>query len=335
MRKIRYSTILKIGLVALACLVIVVASSFVWLYLSGRTYVRMSDLITAISTFAIALLTLAYVLTTSRQLSTMQQQLREMKRSRELMSQPLPIVTTSRFILEKPRAFYSPPEESYQGQSRYHVECKVQNHGSSPGVSIHVCACLVIAENDKQKVFHSSAEYVEVIAEKTQLKDSDTFAISFMFVEDDSALVIDAIRSQHPKDVPVLKICTVYKNVLGGAFGCRQTFEIFPKSREQDEIMKNWHSEICNFRIKFKHEIGQLKRIAGKNETEWEKLFEQIKAEYSSKIKGGDQDVVYWQVPGKLWIGAISEKQYQRIVSGRHYAQFMPEPDHCLIEEQK
>ncbi|MCJ7673604.1 MAG: hypothetical protein MUO33_00450 [Sedimentisphaerales bacterium] len=257
-----------------------------------------------------------------------------MKRTRELMSQPLALVTPIRFSLEKPRAFYSPPEKSYTGISRYHVECNVQNYGSSPSVSIHVCVCLVIPCKEKPKVFHCAAEYIAVLAEKSSLKNFDTFKTSFMFSTDEDGSVINAVRSPHPKDVPVLKICTVYKNLLGASFGCRQTFQIFPKSSDQDTILKNWHSRVSTFAIAFKHEIEQMKRIIDKNEEEWDTFFEKIESDYSSKVEGEDQDLMCVQIPGVFKIEAISEEQYKKVRSGGYYGQFMPEPDHCLIEDQ-
>ncbi|MDH5186106.1 MAG: hypothetical protein OEW70_03475, partial [candidate division WOR-3 bacterium] len=100
--------------------------------------------ISAISSLMIALLTLVYVITTNRQLRAMRAQLFEMKRSREISTQPLPLVVLKDMYLEKPRVYYSPPEKECAGISRYILECSVSNFGSSPAVCVHMCACIHI-----------------------------------------------------------------------------------------------------------------------------------------------------------------------------------------------
>ncbi|MFN9245084.1 MAG: hypothetical protein ACK6DG_14085, partial [Cyanobacteriota bacterium] len=92
-----------------------------------------------VSTLAVALLTVAYVLTTSDQLSVMHAQLDQMRRSRDFEAQPLPIVEIERVKLEKPRFFYTPPEDSYSALTRTFVYLRLRNSGTHPAVNV-ICS---------------------------------------------------------------------------------------------------------------------------------------------------------------------------------------------------
>jgi hypothetical protein len=318
--------------VLIACLIILLVFFLIY-YAINPNKTNILEFIMATSTFMIALLTLAYVMTTSRQLTAMRQQLQEMKKSRELISQPLPIPIPSKVFIEKPRAYYSPPDKKYNGISRYHVECEVNNHGTSPAVSIHLCSCLNVNINGKTKSFRSSLEYIDVSPEKSHMAAADKNAPSFMFVEDESAIVIDALRSQDPRNAPLLRICTVYKNVLGASFVCRQSFQLFRETNEQEEILKKWQSQITTFSSTFKHEIEELKRLADKDSKGWDSLFKEMKETYTKMLEGEDQNIRAIQAPGAFKTETITEEQYKTFTQSGLHGQFMLMPTHCLVDE--
>lgn len=308
-----------------ACAAALFAGVLAGFWARGETDARLPESVGAFSALAMAFLTLAYVITTSRQLGAMQAQLQEMKRSRELTSQPVLLATPTRFRLEKPRTYYSPPEKGYSGASRYHAECKIANCGSSAAVSIHSCACLILPGRKKEGVFHARAEYIEALSEQSSSEAAS--ALSFMFSEDDNAWAIDAMRSQHPRDLPILRLCTVYKNLLGACFGARRSFQVVLKEQDQDSFLKDWHSQISTFSSRFKHEIARMREVCDSDRQRWAELFDKVKADYSSQVGGEDQDVRCIPVPGAFGIEPITEEQYQTVVSLEGYGHYVPRPD--------
>jgi len=290
------------------------------------------DFISPISTLVIAFLTLAYVITTNRQLSTMRGQLTEMKKSRELISQPLPIVTPHSFHLEKPRFYFSPPEKEYSGPSRYRLDCTISNHSSSPAVNVHVCACINAGEKDDIHLLKSSANYFNVIPEKTTLKPNNSDFPHFLFVTDDEARLIDGLCSFDPRKSPELQICTVYKNILGASFYCKQRFTLVLKNEEQNEILKNWFSNVSTFKKVFKNEIDLLNQLRENNRSKWDEKFEELKSDYAGKIESDDQEIDWHYIPGFFKISNISQDEYKSAVNCSHYGQVIKPSHRCWAE---
>lgn len=293
-----------------------------------------TDYISSLAALTIVFLTAAYVFITSRQLETMGSQLKEMKRSREHTSQPLVLVKPLDVYLEKPRLFYNPPEKRYSGGSRLCIGCSVSNLGNSPAVSLDVCACLSIPHKKGDSVeFTTCAEHIDVLP--VIHSNASPENISFMFCEDDNAEIINAIRQNIPMEAPILKICAVYKNVLGACFACRQRLQLFYDRDTQDDTLKNWHCQISAFPSMLKREIEQMRRLRKKNEEAWETLFSESKQKYESTLIGEDQKLKPVRVPNSFTTFVISEQKYESIVSKSRYGQFLPGTDVCIVENHQ
>ena len=281
--------------------------------------VLFSDYITAVATLAIALLTTAYVLTNTNQLSTMRRQLSEMKRSREISAQPLPLVNPTEVSLEKPTVFYSPPEKEYSGLSRYHVTCTAANHGSSPAVCIHVCACIHLGSDGNDHGHLAAARFFNVLPGSPSGAEPKEQKLSFMFTDDDKGEFLDALRSAKPRELPRLQICTAYKNVIGGAFYCRQRYALFVKDEAHDEILKNWYTNVSSFAATYRNDIESLRKQYDRNPDAWNEAFDQLKEGYANRISGDDVTIAWHLIPQHFSIRPISEEKYESIVGPGRY----------------
>jgi hypothetical protein len=295
--------------------ILIVCFFFFYLFASGYF---LPEYISAFSAFAVALLTTIYVFTTNRQLSVMQQQLNEMKRNREIMAQPLPLITPIQIVLQKPRLYYSPPEE-YSGISRYHMKCEVNNVGSSPAICIHACACIHIGQDSNEKSFHSAAEFVNLVTGKLEEGCNCERIISFMFIDDRKAELLDSLRNSDFNKLPKVQICTVYKNLIGGFFSFKQRYALTIGSGLQDSIMKNWYSQISTFEIVCKNELVELRRLRDSNPDKWNSLFERLQETFSNQFEGEDQFLKWHIIPKKFSIHPATEEEYSRIASKFSY----------------
>jgi len=292
-----------------------------------------SDYVTGLASISIVFLTAAYVFITSRQLAAMKDQLDEMKRSREHTSQPIPFITPYNLFLEKPRLYFSPPEKEYAGHSRLHIECEVSNPGNAPALSVNVCACLMLQKSDEKHCgsFKTTMEYIDLLS--VVKADDKNRMISFMFPDDHSGEIINAIRASRTDKSPILRICAAYKNMLGACFACRQAFQLFYHKDEQDEVLENWQCQISAFGSMLKNEIKQMNKLYGKNDEGWDKLFKKTKKKYEATIKGKDQKLIAIQIPKGFTAFSISEARYKNMLSKSYYGQFLPAKDECIAED--
>lgn len=301
---------------------------------SSEQTLKPTDYVSCLASISIVFLTAAYVFVTSRQLETMKSQLLEMKTSREHTSQPIPFITPSKLYLERPRLFYSPPEKEYSGHSRFHIDCEAINPGNAPALSVNICACVMMQQKEEKScgALKSAVEYLDILPfSEKPITDKK---ISFMFSDDRKAELIDAIRACRPDKAPVLRMCVVYKNMLGACFACRQAFQLFYDTDEQDQVLENWQSQITAFDSSLKKEIFQLNKLQGKDIRAWNELFDEAKKKYEALIVGEDQKIIAVQIPTSFTALTISESRYMKFLSKSHYGQYMPAQDECLAHSK-
>jgi len=120
---------------------------------------------------------------------------------------------------------------------------------------------------------------------------------------------------------------------IGASFVCRQSFQLFRETNEQEEILKKWQSQITTFSSTFKHEIEELKRLADKDSKGWDSLFKEMKETYTKMLEGEDQNIRAIQAPGAFKTETITEEQYKTFTQSGLHGQFMLMPTHCLVDE--
>jgi hypothetical protein len=304
----------KSALVILGGLILLIFVGVIW-----KHYKADLDLITyvsGVSTLAVALLTVAYVVTTNNQLSMMGRQLDEMRKAREYQAQPLPILREVEFHIEKPRFFYTPPEDSYNAYSRATGKFRVRNEGTHPAINIALTARLRIPSPNKKNTFGGASRLVEVIAEGGSYPPTEGKYESFLFTEDHNAELIATIREKDIKNPPLFRIRSVFRNTLGACYASTSLFMLYLKKAEDDVILKNWHASIVAFTAKYKTELDQLSKLKKRDEKEWGRIFEQVKEGFAAQLEGPEKlQLACVAVPMTFAVELLSKEQYDQEIA--------------------
>ena len=126
-----------------------------------------------LATIIIALLTGMYVLTTTRQLDVMGKQLNEMEFSRNLQTQPLPIIENIECYTESPRVFHQGGRKIVVS-NRIHLKGNIENIGIGSAVSIDVIPEL-ICKYPNGTIIKTSSERFDFIKEKESCEYNELF----------------------------------------------------------------------------------------------------------------------------------------------------------------
>jgi len=240
---------------------------------------NMIELLSAGSTYAVALLTVAYVLTTSKQLDVMANQLEEAKRDRELQNQPLPLIYEVKMLLEKPDFYYTPPshpKDPYSAKSRYIVEFNLKNIGNFPALCVDISAQIIVPKNNDVIRLNASASLrIDALEPSQIIKYDVTSEEGLLFSGDDDYSVLNALIETELEKYPQLLLKVYYRNLLGGCFIVSNVYALYPEE-DNDPVLKNWITQISSFSIQYKNELNTLKRIEGTNQEQWTELFDKL-----------------------------------------------------------
>ncbi len=251
------------------------------------------------------------------------EQISEMRKEHELSLQPVIIFLDPQFVIEKPRLFYSPPEDEYSIISRFRFRLDAQNISSAVAVNI-VCTGLAKSyDNQIALVEEASSKRINVL--------SDNFEkIDFMFLEKKNGVVFDCLRDGHVSMIPQIELETVFLNTTGGAFRMRRAFLVFPIDEELEDI-KRWHSIVASANADYKEYIRNLKRD---NDQE---LFTQLKEKIDQR--GGEKEEVLInckELDECFTYEPITIEEYKKIVGSRHFSRFVGYGvDECKVSANK
>ena len=283
--------------------------------------------LSGVSSFIIAMLTIAYVYINSKQQQIMTKQLREMEKDRELQSQPLPCIKNIDMYIEKPKFYYTPPNQDtdpYSMHSRYRVLINLQNISNYPAVSVDVIAKIIVPRKDSNNItLSSTAIRIQTLSENQCFPD-ENHDDSFLFPEDFSGDFISSIRENRHDLLPILKINILYRNIIGGAFIISQHYNIYPKNEDQDKLINNWLVEIKSFKIKFKSEIEIMKATREINRDKWDLLHQEIKDKLNDSLISEDENtkdnyLFLWPIPGAFYIKNIDKNTYDEYIKELGY----------------
>jgi hypothetical protein len=182
-----------------------------------------------------------------------------------------------------------------------------------------VCACIHADFADRSLNLKSTAEFINTLPGTPLGKKESEEHISFMFTSDFKAGLLDALRSSKLKDLPQMQICTAYKNVVGGAFYCRQRFHLLITKHEHDEMLKNWFTQVSTFDSVYKNELKQLDGIDDAHSDRWNTVFEKTKHLFEEKITGDDIKIQWRLVPELFSVNPIDQNSYKDVICQRSY----------------
>ena len=282
--------------------------------------------VSGISSFFVAILTVLYVYTTSKQIEVANEQLAEMKQDRIVHDQPLIEVKNEAFSIERPRFFYTPPEDKYSFQARYNFSLEIINSSQYAAVSVDVNARLLVRENDTYYALQSSTRRINILPSQRHEK------ISFGFAGDEITRLFESLRALQTDFLPKIEIFIYYKNLSGGCFKSKKVGHLVPKEEIENDL-KLWHSKINSAYIDEKENIILLTQMKKDRKMEaWNELFEKIKSTFDRQL-GDEKKIVieFLDIPEKFLLKSISNKEFEEEILTHgfpHYVHKLPNCKH-------
>ncbi len=298
-----------------------------------------NDLMTYISgsaTFVIALLTILYVYVTSGQLDVMSAQLNEMRVERQVQSQPLPWIKKVVLEIEKPRLFYTPPDNSHVVLSRCYVKVELINAGTSPAVCVDVSANIRIRKGEEDVNLSSTSLNIPALERGQGWPHRKNQKDWFLFTEEGDKL-INSLLSGKVLEYPLITLKATYKNILGGCFVACYEYRIFPVLVEKDVsvesaenesveekievngILTNWLSVVSTFKIKYRAELQELVQLKEKKSDKWDELFDKTKKRVAESVPEEDLVLDTELLPGSFYVNNIDEDEYRKLTKDIKY----------------
>lgn len=271
------------------------------------------EILSGISTYAVALFTAIYAYLSSRQVE-------EIVKQRELQYQPLPWIVEIKPRIEKPKVFYALKNQLIF-YSRYFFHFKLKNLGDHPAVNIDLSGTLLIYTEKGIKKCSSASIKVNALEEKQSYPDTES--CSLMFNGDYSGDLIKSLLSEDIDKFPQLSLKLLYKNIIGGCFLITNLYTIYPLYNHKDckmheGILKNWIGLIRALPVQFEKELinpdGKFENcsfIPG-SESQHDKYLKE-------NLIGDDIKLEAVPILGKLNIQSITNYEYNKLLSDMYY----------------
>ena len=126
------------------------------------------DIVLSILSFLLAAISVVTVIITLKQNKKMIEnnslQLKEMQEEYRLSIQPLLEFQNAGFCLDRPRFFYSPPEDKYTFLSRYRFKTELKNISQVPAICIDVTAILYVFRDNDRKALKTITRRISAIS---------------------------------------------------------------------------------------------------------------------------------------------------------------------------
>lgn len=252
-------------------------------------------------------------------------QLEEMREEHRLSSQPVLELEAGKFFLERPRLFYTPPEDSYDYISRYHYETTLKNVSQATAICIDICAELIVPIENQELRLSAASVRQNVLPYGERTSDID-----IRFSQDNKAYLYEALRVTYAKELPRLKVKVVYKNTCGGYFLQENLYVLVPHDEDGVSI-RNWHTNIISAPIEGKDALSALKRIPkGKD---WEELFELSKRTFDLHLTDPEKariSIELREIPEKYNFRALEKTEYEKEISEHGYSKFVYKRPECM-----
>lgn len=277
------------------------------------------DTIGAISSFFVALLTVIYVYTTSKQLDFMKQQLNQMQQEQRMNEQPILDLVSSEFKIERPRFYYTPPEDEYSYLARYFFSVHLNNISNYPAVFVDLSAQLIVKENGTELYLDTSSKRLNVIP-----ANSVSDKVQIMFVGDSEHKIMSALRSYSAENLPKLKIVVYYKSLSGANYQLTHTYwlDLKKDNNESFDVLRNWHTTLVSAPIEEKEILERLKKAPiGKAR---DQVFEISKELFDKKLMGNDALLLHMpEIPKGFSLKIISDDEFNHAIESHRYGRYI------------
>lgn len=293
------------------------------------------NIILSILSFVLAAISVITVIITLQQNKKMiennSQQLKEMQEEYRLSIQPLLEFQNVEFQLERPRFFYSPPEDEYAFLSRYQFKVDLKNISQVPAICIDATAVLYVFRNDDRKALKTITRRISAIP-----GNNEKATVEVMFAGDSIHLLYEALRERLTKYLPQIKVMATYKNACGGCFLCEKTF-ILTLSEEDETMARAWHTAMSSEKIRTKEVIRELQSAHGVDDAKWDFLFEDEEKAFDERL--GNLEVKELnlncrEIAERYNFKALSKEEYEKYNRDYHYGQFVYKQSQCLVKKK-
>lgn len=315
--------------------VLFAAGLFLIIYSVASSEFNPITYLSAGSTFIIAFLTAAYVLTTTKQLDVMSNQLDEMKKNRELESQPLPWISEYKFIVERPRVFYTPPDppdKRCEAHAMFHAKVRTRNIGNSTAICVDVLSKVHIPEEDDYTHIESGPFRVDTLEEKQDFPQDDGYGIvNYSSEPEEERLLLSSLRESNSRKLPRVHFYIYYRNILGTCFKVYFDCLLLPKDKHQDETLGKWLTRLTSFSIENKRELDRIKQ-PNRDEATRHAIFESIKGSFEQTIEGDDIELGVRPIPGSFQVTPIDVDEYEGVMGSVGRGVPIPPSGGCIHE---
>lgn len=275
--------------------------------------------LSAVSSFFVAVLTVIYVYTTSKQMDFMKQQLEQMQKGQRMSEQPILDLAELKFEIERPRFYYTPPEDRYSFLSRHLFCIKIHNVSNYPALFVDISAKLLVEENGQQLCLEATSKRLNLVAANA-VSDS----VDIMFTGDESNKIMFALRSYSTSGLPKVQLTICYKSLSGASYLLKHTYwlDVSEESKQDIEILKNWHSSMTSAPIEEKETLNLLKKE--KNEKKWDMLFDSTKERFDKKLTGDSMLAICLnEIPQKFSLKSISDDEFAQETALHQYERYV------------
>lgn len=294
-------------------IVLIVAFVVCALYAFFVPFTSFTEIISAISSFFVAGLTIIYVYTTSKQMDFMKQQLEQMRDEQRMREQPVIDISTSEFVIERPRLFCS-PYDGYSFQARYYFNFNASNISEYPAVFVDVSAQLIVVEDKQELYLPAASERLNIVPARSESEQAH-----ILFAGDIENRVLTALRSNSIQTLPKLKKIITYKSLSGANYVIEHLYHL---DHDNEEIIKNWHATIVASPIEEAKNITLLK--SSKIQSERDEIFEEIQVRFNEKLLGEENlKIKMVEIPNAFSFNTIPDEDFNNIMEKHHYGRYV------------
>lgn len=276
-----------------------------------------------ILSFVLAFISVVTVLLTlrqnSKQIKFNEEQLEEMREEHRFSMQPILMFENPVFKVERPRAFYAPPQKLFSIQSRYFLEIDVKNVTQSVAVFVDAVAILMVGNGDDKMVKS------DIAMRKNILTKGEKTTFHFMFLYDKDERLYNALREDDPRLLPRVAVILFYKNTSGGCFRTTTQYTI-ELDEKNESVIKEWHTFLNSVGIRYKEELDKMKREGDRDGI----IFDTIKDKMNKEL--GDErdiDINCFEDIEKYRYESIKKEEYEEVRSHFRYPTRLMKAPYC------
>lgn len=245
-----------------------------------------------------------YVITTNGQLNIMRRQLKEMEFSRNLQTQPLPIIKDIECFVKPPKLFFEgcSEKEELAISTRIYIKGIIENIGIGAAVAIDFSPILICKYPNGKRI-------EDIFTRIDFLQEHGTYEFNEWFNTEDEILEnflecsVSTLES-----LPTFELTIYYKNVLGAFFKATYKYRIYP-FEEDEEIIKKWLKKIKMFDIDFSTKRSHYNSLVKINPKEADIIFTEIESEFEKDMETSNLDADPYLIPGSFKVMPISDEE--------------------------